>query len=415
MGGLKGEAGESPALSRNCHPPQAESQDARSRCVRYAFAERTGNVSPFIRQNQPPPRRAGVFSPPWFFRWIALVAALLLATGCATATPSVETAPAAVTEEPAEVADEVTEEPVEEPTEEAPATEEPAEEAPASEESAYPQTYTDVFDREVTIEARPERVISLAPSVTEMLFAIGAGPQMVGRTDYDNYPPEVEDLPSIGGFSASAMSVETIIDLEPDLVVAGSTLQVEIVDALEGTGITIYAVEPNSVDEILATIRTLGTITDNAEQAEALVVDMATRVEAVQAAVADIPEDERVTVFYEIWHEPLTTTSDETYIGELIELAGGINIFADVEGAYPTVSAEEIIALDPDVILGPSSHGDQLTPEMILERPGWESLSAMQNERIYILDGDVISRSGPRVVEALEAIAADLYPERFPE
>jgi iron complex transport system substrate-binding protein len=368
-------------------------------------------MPPFIRLNQPPARRAGVFDPARIFRWIALAAALLLAAGCAPVPPAAEPAPAEVTEEPAGVADAVTEAPVEE----APATEEPAEEAPAAEESAYPQTYTTVFGSEITIESRPERIISLAPSITEMLYAIGAGPQIVGRTDYDNYPPEVEELPSIGGFSASSISIETIIDLEPDLVIAGSVLQAEIVDALEDSGITVYAVEPNTIQDIFDRTLTLGAITGHVEEAQTVVADMSARVEAVQAAVADIPEDERVTVFYEIWHEPLTTTSDETYIGELIELAGGINIFADAEGAYPTVSAEEIIARDPDVILGPSSHGDQLTPEMISERPGWESLSAMQNERIYILDGDAISRAGPRVVDALEAIAADLYPERFSE
>jgi iron complex transport system substrate-binding protein len=371
-------------------------------------------MPPFVRLNPPPARRAGVFDPARTFRWIALAAALVLAAGC-TSAPAAEPAPAAATEEPAGVADEVTEAPVEEPAEAAEEPEEPTEEAPAPEESAYPQTYTDVFGGEVTIEARPERIISLAPSITEILYAIGAGPQVVGRTDYDNYPPEVEDLPSVGGFSASAISVETILDLEPDLVIAGSVLQADIVDALRDTGITVYAVEPNTVQEILDGILRLGTITGNVEGAEALTEDMSARVDAVRAKVEDIPEDERVTVFYEIWHEPLTTTSDETYIGQLIELAGGINIFADVEGAYPTVSAEEIIARDPDVILGPSSHGDQLTPEMIAQRPGWESLSAMQNGRIYILDGDVISRSGPRVVDALEAIAADLYPDRFAE
>jgi iron complex transport system substrate-binding protein len=369
----------------------------------------------FIRLNQPPARRVGVFDPARTFRWIALAAALLLAAGCSSAGPAAEPAPAGSAEEPAEVADEVTEPPVAEPTE-APAAEEPAEEeAPASEESAYPQTYTTVFGSEITIESRPERIISLAPSITEMLYAIGAGPQVVGRTDFDNYPPEVEELPSIGGFSASAMSIETILDLEPDLVIAGSVLQAEIVDALEESGITVYAVEPNTIQNILDRTLTLGEITGHVEEAQTVVADMSARVETVQAAVADIPEDERVTVFYEIWHEPLTTTSNETYIGELIELAGGINIFADAEGAYPTVSAEEIIARDPDVILGPSSHGDQLTPEMISERPGWQSLSAMQNERIYILDGDVISRAGPRVVDALEALAVDLYPERFSE
>ncbi len=281
--------------------------------------------------------------------------------------------------------------------------------------SVYPQTHTDLLGRVVTLDARPERIISLAPSITEILFAIGAGDQVVGRTEFCNYPPEAEALTVVGGFTSDTISVETILDLEPDLVLAGSIYQADLVETLEGAGLTVFADEPASLAEIEASILTLGEMTDNTSGAEAVAADMQERADAVAAAVAAIPEAERVTVFYEIWHEPLMTTSNATVQGELIALAGGVNIFGDLEEDWPTISAEEIIARDPQVILGPSSHGDQLTADVIAAREGWGDLTAVQEGAIYIVDGDTVSRPGPRVIDALEDIAAMFYPERFAE
>lgn len=288
-----------------------------------------------------------------------------------------------------------------------------AEQTTIAEPEEFPRTEEDLLGRSVTIAEAPQAIVSLAPSVTEMLFAVGAGPQVVGRTEYDNYPPEVESLPTIGGFSASSISVESILELEPDLVIAGDASQIELVETLEETGITVFVVQPETVDEILSTIRTVGAVTGHAAEAEALVAEMEARIAAVQDGVSDIPAGERVTVFYEVWHEPLMTTTNQTFIGELVELAGGQNIFGDLEETYPTISAEEIIELDPDVILGPSSHSDQLTVEIIAGRPGWENLSAVAGSAVFIVDGDIISRPGPRIVDALESIAADLYPGSF--
>jgi iron complex transport system substrate-binding protein len=277
----------------------------------------------------------------------------------------------------------------------------------------YPLTYDDVLGRSVTIEARPERIVSLAPAITEMLYAIGAGTQVVGRTDYDNYPPEVETVPSVGGFDASTISVETLVALEPDLVIGGSIYQVDLANTLEGSGLIAIVLEPESIADILETIRMLGTITGHVDEAGAVVEGMQTRIDAVTEKVSTIPQEERPLVFYEVWHEPLMSASNKTFIGELITLAGGVNIFGDLEEGYPTISAEQIIEKDPDIILGPSSHSDQLTTEMIAARPGWERLTAVQEEAISIVDGDIISRAGPRVVDALESIAAALYPELF--
>lgn len=278
---------------------------------------------------------------------------------------------------------------------------------------AYTQVYTDALDRSVTIATKPARIISLAPSVTEILFAIGAGPQVVGRTTACNYPSEVMTLPTIGGFSAKSISLETILELDPDLVVAGSRSQMDVVAALEAQGIVVFTLAPESLADIEAGIQALGEITGNRENAQAVAGEMQFRIEVVKHKVDTIPTEKRLRVFYEVWHEPLTTTTRGTFIGELLMLAGAVNIFNDLPGTYPEISAEQIMESDPQVILGPSSHSDQLTAEMIGARPGWDRLSAVKNGSIYIVDSNIISRAGPRVVDALEAISKSLYPELF--
>lgn len=287
--------------------------------------------------------------------------------------------------------------------------------SPTEEPEFIPQEFTDSLDREIVIETPPLRIISLAPSVSESLFAIGAGDLVVGRTEFCDFPAEVELLPTIGGFSIKSISIEAILDLEPDLVIGGSTIQAEIIAVLETAGINAFVIQPESVEDILDSLELLGAVTNRQEGANVLLMDMQSRIDAVSEIVSTIPEEERLTVFYEVWHEPLMTTTLQTFIGELIQLAGGTNIFADIEEAYPSVSAEQILEANPDVILGPSNHGDQLTVEAISSREGWQDLSSVQNEAIYLIDGNIISRSGPRIVDALEMIASALYPEYFGE
>ena len=281
------------------------------------------------------------------------------------------------------------------------------------EEAQFPLTVTDALGREVTISEQPQAIISLSPSVTETLFAIGAGPQVVGRTEYCNYPAEVESLPTVGGFSASSISVETIVSLEPDLVILGTSHQAELVTPLEESGITVFVVDAISVNDIFDSIQILGEVTGHVDDAQQVINHMYSRIGAIAVKINTIPQDERLTVFYEVWHEPLMTTTAQTYIGELITLAGGVNIFNDLDESYPSISAEQIIDSDPAVIMGPSSHGDQLTAEIIASRDGWSNLTAVAEENIYIIDGNIISHSGPRITDALEIITAQLYPKLF--
>ncbi len=284
---------------------------------------------------------------------------------------------------------------------------------PTATPAAFPQTQRDALDREVTIAARPVRIVSLAPSVTESLFAIGAGAQVVGRTEFCNYPPEATSLPTIGGFSARSISIEAILALEPDLVMAGTRSQKDVVATLADAGLTVYTLAPATLADIQAGLLTLGEITGNVDGAEAVVADMQARIQAVTEKTNTLTAEARVRVYYEVANEPFTTATQATVIGELLALAGANNIFGELEGTYPEVSGEQIATLDPQAILGPSSRAEQLTADAMAARSGWATISAVQTGAVYVVDSDLISRPGPRVVDALEAIAALLYPTLF--
>lgn len=315
----------------------------------------------------------------------------LLVTGCAPA--------AAPTQAPQASA----------PATEAPAVESPATTAPVADEL----TFTDHFGNSVALKATAQRIISLSPSVTESLFAIGAGGQMIGRTDYCNYPEEAMQLPSVGGFDSSTISVEAVIAMEPDLVIAGSVYQADLVKALQEAGIPTFISQPTNIAEIAESVTLFGKLTGHAEEAKTVVDQMQTRVTAVREKVSAIPADQRPAVFYEVWHEPLMSANGKTVVGEVIDLAGGVNIFADLPDEYPTVSVEQVIQSNPQFIFGPSSHADQLTIEMISQREGWQDLTAVKNGAIHIVDGDIVSRYTPRIVEVLEEFARILHPDLF--
>lgn len=272
---------------------------------------------------------------------------------------------------------------------------------------------TDALGRQVSLDGPPARIVSLAPSITEILFAVGAGPQVVGVTSFCNFPPEADELPEVGGFSTKSISIEAIVGLEPDLVVAGATNQQPIVEQLEQLGLPVVVLTPTSLEEVYANIVQVGYLTGHATQGSAVVDAMRARIEAVTTRVAAIPAEERPTVYWEVYDDPLTTVGPATFTGQLIELAGATNSFADASEDYPQVSAEAVFARDPQVMLGPDSQGPKLTPEVVARRPGWADVRAVRDGRIYLLDGDIVSRPGPRLADALEAMAAAIYPEVF--
>lgn len=276
--------------------------------------------------------------------------------------------------------------------------------------ATFPLTITDDTGREVTLDAQPERIVSLLPSNTEILFAVGAGNQVVGVTSYCNYPAEATTHDQVGGITNKSLSVETIVALEPDLILASAS-QEEIIPILEDSGLTVLVLDPATFNDIFANIEMVGQATGHTDQATSLADDLRQRVTAVTNKVDGATT--RPTVFYEVWHDPLMTGGPNTFIGQLITLAGGESIFADVADDWPQVSTEVIVARNPEVILGPDSHAEELTIEKINGRAGWDNIAAVQNERIYMLNGDAISRPGPRIVDMLEEAARNLHPDLF--
>lgn len=280
-------------------------------------------------------------------------------------------------------------------------------------ETAFPVTVTDDLGRTVTIAQRPQRLISLAPSLTEVLFAIGAGDQIVGVTEYCDYPEEAKTRERIGGFSANTISVEKIVALKPDLVLAAGGFQMPVIDALEELNIPVVALDPQNMEQVYSSIAVAGRLTGHIREAGQVVAEMQRRVQAVVDRVANIPPEKRPKVYWQIWDEPLMTAGPSAFAGQLIELAGGVNIFGDLTESYPQISAEEVVKRNPDVIMGPDTHGDKLTVEVFRQRPGWADITAVREGRIYLMDGNIVSRTGPRLVDALEAVAKALYPDLF--
>jgi iron complex transport system substrate-binding protein len=272
-----------------------------------------------------------------------------------------------------------------------------------------PINLTDGLGRAVTLHRPAQQVVSLAPSNTEVLFAVGAGPQVVARDEFTNYPPQAIDLPAIGG-SFGDYNLEAIVALEPDLVLAAEINPPELVTSLEDLGLTVYYLaNPVDLAGMYENLRIVGRLTGHQAHADALVDALAARVEAMQIQVA--LSSYRPSVFYEIdSSDPSApwTSGPGTFIDTLIGMAGGTNIAGDLDDAYAQLSIEALVARDPDIILlGDAIYG--VTPEDVAQRPGWEDLSAVQNGRIYPFNDDLASRPGPRLVDGLEALAVLLH------
>lgn len=282
--------------------------------------------------------------------------------------------------------------------------------ATSSTAGAFPVEVRDFLGRRVQVPQRPERIISLSPRNTELLFAIGAGDRIVGVTTYCNYPPLATGRAKVGGFAASSLSVETIVSLQPDLVIAADAIQRPVIDDLERLGFPVVSLDAESLPVLFEEIALLGQVTQCSPAAEQLIRNMRGRVEHFKSEVAMIPPEDRVTVYFEIWDQPLTVAGPSSFIGELIELAGGVNMLDDPQARYVPISEEVVLHADPEVILLPS---DSASAGRVHERRGWSQLQAVRNERVHRVNSDLIARCGPRLIEALEEMAAALYPTRF--
>lgn len=274
---------------------------------------------------------------------------------------------------------------------------------------------TDQGGKTVKINALPKRIISLAPSNTEIIYALGLQDYLLAVTEYCDYPPDASNKDIVGGFST--VDVEKVIELQPDLVIAANIHQDEITPQLEKLGITVITLDPQTVDEILDAITIIGKATGEEKVATNLVTDMRNRISAIREKAAQVPESQKPRVLYILWHDPLMTVGSTTRIHELIELAGGVNIARDLSDLYPTINLEFVVTVNPQVIIAGSGHGSsQDVPyTFVLTEERLSDVSAQVNGRIYGIDADLTSRPGPRVVEGLEQLAQFILPEVFGE
>ncbi len=278
--------------------------------------------------------------------------------------------------------------------------------APASTEIAM----VDSLGREVRLPAPAQKIISLAPSNTEILYAIGGGPQVIARDDFSDYPEEAKNLPAIGG-NMGSYNLEEIARLQPDLVLAAGLNTPEQVKALENLGLTVYYLDnPTDLEGMFANLQKVGQLTGRADEATALAQNLRSRAAAVETALSS--STERPKVFYELdGTDPAKpwTAGSGTFIDTFIQMSGGINVSASLTG-WEQISQEELIVQNPDLILlGNSAYG--VTAEQVGGRPGWSQIKAVQDGNIRPFDDNLVSRPSPRLIDGLELLAQILHPD----
>jgi len=267
--------------------------------------------------------------------------------------------------------------------------------------------------REVTIESEPQRIISLAPSNTEILFALGLGDKVVGVTPYCDYPAEAQGKEKVGGPWGTYIDVEKIIALNPDFILAAHINGEDVINTLAGHGFTVFGIKSTDLADTLNDINTVGEITNKEVEAAALTTDMQSKIDAVTAETAGLSPEQKPRAFHICWHDPIYTSGNGTFIHDLFEKAGGVNIFSDLSG-FPVVDLETVIGLDPEAIvvtaMGGTSSG---TWEWVKTESRLAEVSARQNGRVYFAESNWVERAGPRIVLGLELVAEYLHPEIF--
>jgi iron complex transport system substrate-binding protein len=273
----------------------------------------------------------------------------------------------------------------------------------------FPVTLTDALGHAVTLETQPQRIVSMAPSNTEILFALGAGTQVAGVTTYCNYPPAAAKKPNVGEFSRS--SLESIVSLNPDLVLAARFNPMEVLEGLRRLGIPVFALAPSRFTDILDTVDQIGRLSGHAATSDSLVRSMRVRVEAVRSAVATVPDSARPLVLWGRLKAPMYTAGPGGYLNDLINLAGGRNLAADARADWPQIGLETIVSRNPDVIIVSGGDSDiDRDLERLRGTGGWQGVQAVIQGRIYNVDPDLLQRPGPRIVQGLEQLCRVLHP-----
>lgn len=277
----------------------------------------------------------------------------------------------------------------------------------------FPVTITDDANREVTIEEQPETIVSIQASNTEIAFALGLGDKIIGVSDYDNYPAEVLEITKVGGQDINA---ELVLSLLPDMALVTDyhyNTHPQILQQFEEAGIDVIVVgSATSFEDVYSTIEMIGKATGSATEAEGIITDMKERHQAIKdKAAASITEKKRVWV--EVSPAPdIFTTGQNTFMHEMLESIQAVNVAEDQDG-WVKVNEEEIVKLNPDVIITTYGYYVENPKEGVLAREGWAEVPAVKNGNVFDVDNDTVTRPGPRLIEGVETLAELIYPEVF--
>ncbi len=278
-----------------------------------------------------------------------------------------------------------------------------------------PVTITDDSGFVSIIETQPETIVSLAPTNTEIIFALGLGDKVVGVTEYCNYPEEALTKQTVGGYST--INVEKIVTANPDIIFANRLNGQENIDSLRQLGYKVIVIQSYSVEGTYDAIRMIGTCTGTTAKADSIISDMKIRIQAITDKLEGVTE--KPTVMHAMSVDPYWVSGSNTFQNELITLAGGTNAFADVKG-WGVVTLEKLLTTDPEIILVDSGSkmgttGENTLQKSFLTEPQLSGITAVKDKAVYVMDSDTFDRGGPRIVISLEQLAQILHPEIFGE
>jgi iron complex transport system substrate-binding protein len=281
-------------------------------------------------------------------------------------------------------------------------------------QSEFPLSVNDALNNKVTIEEQPMHIVSLIPSNTEILFELGLNKEIVGVSDFDNFPEEAGGKEKIGGME---FNVEKIISLNPDLVLAHestATTSEEGLNQLRDAGVKVYIVrDANNFEEVYTTMENIGTLVGKKDEAGTIISEMKADLESIKEKVSGVSERKRVYV--EVSPSPeIYSTGKNTFIDQMLSLVNAENVMSDQEG-WVQVNQEAVIASNPDIIITTYGYYSENPKEQVMGREGWKDVSAVKNEEVHDVHSDLVTRTGPRLVEGVEEIAKSIYPELFTE
>lgn len=246
----------------------------------------------------------------------------------------------------------------------------------------------------------PQRIVSLSPASTEILFAVGAENQIVAVSDFSDYPPQAQNLPKVGGFDGKTLSLEKILSFNPDFVYLTNVMHNHLIPHFESLNIDYYLSDANSFEQVKNEILQIAKITGHPSNGENLVKEIDSAINKINSQNQLL---QKPTVYWEVWNSPYMSVGNSSFINDLIKTAGGINIFQEIAQAYPTVSEETIVAKNPQIIIIPQNSG--ITVESVKNRKGWSQIDAVKNDKIFIVDDNLLTRSGARIGESAEYLA----------